>query len=465
MPDKGLHSRELLARVGAGDDRAAAAVFDRYVERLLAMVRQRIGPKLRRRIDADDVVQSAYRSFFVHAEQGEYHLDEAGDLWRLLASIALHKLYGQVEKHTAARRSITREEAADGSVANRNEAPEPTAAEVVAVTEQLQLISKRLTPDQQAVLFAHLQGDTAETIAAKLQKSPRTIRRLLAEAREVFEQQLLTDSECRNRIEYRTRRELDARAPLSYGDYILERLVGVGGMGKVYRATHRQTGEQVAIKTLLKSHQHDRNVVEKFLQEAEILAKLQHPNIVKFHGVGRFPGGGYFLVMDFVDGADLQSRISRAPLRVAEAVDIVRTVATAIAHAHSHGIVHGDLKPANILIDSAGRVIVTDFGLAQFVDAAASRPPWLVGGTAGYVAPEVLNRTSLPIPAADIYALGALLMALVTGAPTNTLDSLRQRTSQTPDLASICEKCMAAEATNRYPSTAAFIAALDSASK
>src|SRR5262245_46342185 len=101
-----MDSRELLQRVEAGDSEAAAAVFDRYIERLLALARARINAQLRRRVDADDVVQSAYRSFFVHAENGEYSLGESGDLWRLLAQITINKLYSQVEKHTAARRNV-----------------------------------------------------------------------------------------------------------------------------------------------------------------------------------------------------------------------------------------------------------------------------------------------------------------------------------------------------------------------
>src|SRR6187401_772610 len=105
-----MNSQELLQRVEAGDSEAATAIFDRYVERLLALARTRVGAKLRRRIDAEDVVQSAYRSFFVHAVNHEYTLGEVGDLWRLLARITLNKLYSQVEKHTAARRNVHSED-------------------------------------------------------------------------------------------------------------------------------------------------------------------------------------------------------------------------------------------------------------------------------------------------------------------------------------------------------------------
>src|SRR4029078_9890248 len=94
----------------------------------------------------------------------------------------------------------------------------------------------------------------------------------------------------------------DPRAPLSYTDFRLERLLGSGGMGKGYRATRLSTGLRVSIKSLVKSRQADRNSVEKFLQEAQILASLDHPNIVGYQGVGRFPSGGYFIPMEFSDG-------------------------------------------------------------------------------------------------------------------------------------------------------------------
>ncbi|MCH9654821.1 MAG: hypothetical protein K0U89_13250 [Planctomycetes bacterium] len=130
-----MNSQELLQMYQNGQSEAAAAIFDRYVARLIALARSRIGPKLLRRVDAEDIVQSAYRSFFVHAKRDEYQLNKAGDLWRLLASITLHKLYGQFEKHTAAKRSIDYEEPTDMATATAT-APEPSAEEVVAIVEE-----------------------------------------------------------------------------------------------------------------------------------------------------------------------------------------------------------------------------------------------------------------------------------------------------------------------------------------
>src|SRR5262245_54878689 len=190
-----MNSHELLKLAQSGDSGAAAVIFDRYVERLLALARSRLAPKLRRRIDAEDVVQSAYRSFFVHAENQEFVLNESGDLWRLLVRITLNKLYSQAEKHTAARRNIRREQETENDLPDDPVAVEPTAAEVVALTERLQLAIKALDPTEQRVLNASLSGDTVEAIAVSEKKSPRTVRRLLAHTRQRIEKQLVADSE------------------------------------------------------------------------------------------------------------------------------------------------------------------------------------------------------------------------------------------------------------------------------
>ena len=173
-------SRELLAHFQAGDSTAAKRIFDRYVERLIALAAARLAPSLRRRVDPEDVVQSAYRSFFVHAQDGEYALRRAGDLWRLLASITLHKLHGQVERHTAGRRDFRREReptqsAHDDSVPLQDPAAvEPSPAEVIALVEQLALFVQRLGDDCRLALQHRLAGESIEQIAKQLDRSPRT---------------------------------------------------------------------------------------------------------------------------------------------------------------------------------------------------------------------------------------------------------------------------------------------------
>jgi DNA-directed RNA polymerase specialized sigma24 family protein/tRNA A-37 threonylcarbamoyl transferase component Bud32 len=453
-----LDSRELLRCLHTGDDAAATEAFDRYVARLIALVRSRLGNRLARRIDAEDVVQSAFGSFYAGAANDEFVHAQAGDLWRLLARIALNKLHKQIEKHSAGRRAVDREVAEGQVVVRELKSLEPTPGEAVALAEQLHLFQANLSPLDQKALSMRLNGAMAEEIATSLGKSVRTVRRALALLQRQLETQLEAASSDPIASRSVSHRRKDPRAPLEYADFVIERLIAAGGMGKVYRARQRSTGRTVALKALHKRRQADRRVVEKFLQEAQILARLDHPHIVRFEGVGQFPGGGYFLTMEFIDGQSLQTILNHGPLPPVEAMRIVGDAATAIAHAHARGIVHGDLKPGNILLDSMQRVVVTDFGLAQFVAVGASsrEPLWIVGGTAGYIAPEV-HGGRRPTPAADIYGLGALLQALLSGDPRGPLPS------NLPDrerLTSVIHTALATAIGVRFPDVAAFSRAL-----
>jgi serine/threonine-protein kinase len=241
-------------------------------------------------------------------------------------------------------------------------------------------------------------------------------------------------------------------APLRYSDYVLENLIGAGGMGKVFRAREVQTGKVVAVKALHKSRQADARAVAQFVQESKILATLRHPNIVGVQGLGRFPGGGYFIVMEFVEGMDLQTRLKFGPLPVAEALAIVSQIAEGVGYAHENGIVHCDLKPGNILLGTDGRVVVTDFGFAYMVAANAANIIGGIGGTLGYIAPEVLLLQSKPTPAADIYAIGILLWVLVKGElPAAQLEALRAG-EQLAVVVDIVGRCLADDQLNRFRS-------------
>lgn len=446
-----MNSQQLLQMYQAGQSAAATAIFDRYVARLIALARSRIGAKLQRRVDPEDIVQSAYRSFFVHAREGEYQLNEAGDLWRLLASITLHKLYGQIEKHTAAKRSIDYEAPTDMAV-NTTTVPEPAPEEVVAIVEELRLVIRELPPEERLVLTASLQGQSNSEISRSLDKSERTVRRLLANARQKIEQRLLhcdtTAAASRTSIE-------EHAAPLLYSDYVLEQLLGSGGMGKVFRARVKQTQQKVAIKALHKARQSDARAVSQFVKEAQILTRLQHAQIVRVEGLGRFPNGGYFMVQDYVEGVDLQSRLAARPFPLPEAVRIVNHVADAIGYAHDNGIIHCDLKPGNVLLDHTGNVRVTDFGFAFLIAGAAATLGNQIGGTAGYLAPEIINGQGLPAPTTDVFSLGVLLWMLITGKLPEQPFSLASVDAERLPVARIVKRCLAELPEKRYQTTTA----------
>lgn len=453
-------SHELVERFRAGQSRAADAIFDRYVNRLLALTRNRLSGSMRRRVDPEDVVQSSFRSFFLHARNGEYAVQEAGDLWRLLVQITLHKLYGQVEWHRAQRRSVVREERLD-DFSIEEPGVEPTPVEVVALVEQMHLISGRLTHDQQLALTLQLQGMEHGTIAEAIQKSPRTVRRLLAEVRERMERELAGDSSLdRDERSKTIAREVDRRVVLKAEDFVLERMIGAGGMGKVYLATDCRTGQKVAVKTLRKMHQHNNRAVEQFIQEAEILSTLRHPNIVGVHGLGRFPGGGLFIVMEHVEGTNLQERLRRGPLGVRQSLAIFVCVAEAVDHAHQRGFVHADLKPGNVLMDNAGRPVVTDFGFARILAAENSSRSLRAGGTAGYMAPEVQHLSQSPTIAADIYGLGALLWAICSGGPPEWNENFETILDKRILIGPICRRCLAPLPADRFRNVSDLLAQL-----
>jgi tRNA A-37 threonylcarbamoyl transferase component Bud32 len=271
--------------------------------------------------------------------------------------------------------------------------------------------------------------------------------------------------------------QFDPRAPLPYWDYVLERLIGMGGMGKVYRARQKSLARTVAIKALRKSRQADPWAVEQFLQEARLVGGFRHPNIVSVNGLGRFPGGGYFLVMDFIDGQDLTRWQGGRPATVQEAMRITREVALAIAYAHAQGVVHCDLKPGNVLLASDGHVYVTDFGFARLVNPPTVSEPAIFGGTLPYLAPELLEMRAEAIgPAVDVYGLGGILYTLLSGRTPfeGDFQEIMQKISsaepiQPPsrlrldvpqELDAICMKCLHAAPEQRFARMAEIVESL-----
>lgn len=181
-------SAEIMARYRDGDERAAEELFARYVGRLTLLARSRLSPKLASRTDPEDVVLSAYRSFFVAARDGRFVLARSGDLWRLLVSITMHKLHRQVRHHTAERRSVSREQPGAGVEDVAVVAREPSPADVVAITDELEVVMNSLDPLARRVLELRLQEEPLAVIAVDVGRSERTVRRTLATIREQLSQ-------------------------------------------------------------------------------------------------------------------------------------------------------------------------------------------------------------------------------------------------------------------------------------
>lgn len=190
------NSVDLLKRWKEGDEAAAKVLFDRYVNKLCGLARNRLSERMQRRVEPEDIVQSAYRSFFRLAGEDRYTLSKSGDLWKLLAAITVNKLRGQVEFHTAKKRGVYAEESLAATRSTMGLGPhaiaaEPTAEDAAAVVEELEAVMTELDPLRRTILELALQNTDEPDIAAAVQRSGRTVRRVLADIRANLEKQLL----------------------------------------------------------------------------------------------------------------------------------------------------------------------------------------------------------------------------------------------------------------------------------
>jgi serine/threonine-protein kinase len=249
--------------------------------------------------------------------------------------------------------------------------------------------------------------------------------------------------------------------------YEVEAVLGRGGMGIVFRASHVRLKRRVALKMLLAGAYAAPHERARFQREAEAVAALRHPNIVQVYDVGDSDGRPYF-TMEYVEGSSLAHQLAGAPQPACQAAQLVATLAAAVHAAHARGIVHRDLKPANVLLAEDGTPKVTDFGLARRQDAGAGLThTGEAVGTPSYMAPEqAQGRPDMVGPATDIYGLGAILYEMLTGRPpfraATAAETVQQVIAQEPappsrlndqvprDLETICLKCLHKEPSRRY---------------
>jgi formylglycine-generating enzyme required for sulfatase activity/tRNA A-37 threonylcarbamoyl transferase component Bud32 len=260
--------------------------------------------------------------------------------------------------------------------------------------------------------------------------------------------------------------------PVNVPGYDILRELGRGGMGVVYQARHVRLNRVVALKMVLAGSHAGPEEQARFLSEAEAVAHLQHPHIVQIYETGQHDGLP-FMALEFVEGGSLARKIKDAPLAPAEAARVVEQLARGMDYAHSRGIVHRDLKPENVLLAADGTPKVTDFGLAKRVVGGSDlTQTGAILGTPSYMAPEQARGSSKAVgPAADVYALGAILYRLLTGRPpfqaATPPETLLQVMTEEPvrprqlntwvprDLETICLKCLRKEAGKRYPTALA----------
>lgn len=276
---------------------------------------------------------------------------------------------------------------------------------------------------------------------------------------------LLTDWQSRQLLEGR-------HAGFFLGKYKLLDHLGTGGMSSVFLAEHEVMRRRVAIKVLPKTRVHDSSYLARFHREARAVAALDHPNIVRAFDVDH-EGDIHYLVMEYIEGSDLKTLVEReGPLGYRTAADYIRQAAGGLGHAHQAGLIHRDMKPANLLVDLKGTVKILDMGLARFsddIDASLTHDhDERMLGTVDFLAPEQALDSHLVDPRADLYSLGCTLYFLLTGQPPFPVGTLAQRVimhqSKEPaaiaekrpdvpdDLVAICRRMMAKSVGGRYQS-------------
>ena len=207
---------------------------------------------------------------------------------------------------------------------------------------------------------------------------------------------------------------------LGGGRYRLERSLGHGGMATVFLARDEELDRPVAIKLLAEHLAGDTAFRDRFLREARLAASLSHPNVVSVYDAGQAEDGRPFIVMEYVPGVTLAEVGRPAP---GEAVELVVQACQGLAHAHAAGLVHRDVKPQNLLLRDDGVLKVADFGIARAAETTALTQVGTVLGTAAYLSPEQALGEQVT-PAADVYALGAVLYELLAGRTPYEFDSL-----------------------------------------
>ncbi len=262
------------------------------------------------------------------------------------------------------------------------------------------------------------------------------------------------------------------------GPYELQSKLGAGGMGVVYRATHRRLGQARAIKVLPAALAHDETFLQRFEREARLSSELRHPNIVMIFDIAEDQGVNY-IVMELLDGRSLHEVIRKdGPLPIERSVVLLRQLAGALDFAHARGVVHRDIKPGNALVGDTDHLTLVDFGIARAAEGTRLTEASSRIGTAEYMAPESITDGDSG-PGTDLYALGVIAYEMLTGrVPFTGVNSQTImyaqihtpppsprtfRTDLSPAVEAVVLRQLDKDPTRRFPTAQAFVAALEQA--
>ncbi len=259
------------------------------------------------------------------------------------------------------------------------------------------------------------------------------------------------------------------------GRYKFIRFIAVGACATVFKGYDKKLSHPVAIKILPRNLAEKEEYVDRFIMEAKVAARLRHPNIIRIYDVGE-QEGIYYLIMDFLPGHDLRTRLNlEAFFPIEKTIEIIKEICNALDYAHAQGIIHRDLKPGNIMFDKYERPVIVDFGIAKAAVEARITHSGTILGSPIYMSPEQFEEESIT-PASDIYSLGVIFYELASGRPPfegNTIDEIRDKHLNSlpspiegiePYLASIIYKCLAKKPEHRFKSAQEILDALENRS-
>lgn len=417
---------ELLKLWKSGNQHAAQLLVDRYMLRLTALAQSRLSRVLARRLDADEIVLSAWRSFFVAANRSRLQVPDDDNLWPLLATMTLRKLHRQAQRQLADRRNTAREISLNNDdgwqeLVSREPAPDDAAQ----LTSDIEALMARLEPTDREIMMYRLQGVELEAIATRMKCSERTVRRAMQRIRmhlaDYFD---VTDdpADLSPSVTARPIADEDGRCsppPLNpgptpsirYQDLKLEAMIGRGGFGRVYRAQWKTMNCSIAVKFLNKKFWHHQIAVSALIEESLKAQRIEHRHIIRHHGWGQAPSGSPFLAMDLVQGPNLTVWTQDPSFDASEVESCATQICDALIALHQAGILHGDISPGNVLRRAPHDFVLTDFGFSR----SAHETHLARGGTPGFLAPEQLSSAFGAISErTDIYGFGALIYSLAT---------------------------------------------------
>lgn len=353
---KNNSSEKLLASYTSGSSSesfdASLKIHSRYQNRLILLAKKRLLGVLKSKIDPDDIAQETFAAFFAMADQDEVKWQERGDLWRLLAGIAINKVKQQFERYSTLKRDLKTEARlpdATSQVGDRD---------VIELTELVEYVLESEKPLVTTVLNLRLAGFSFEEIAERVGRSTRSIRRLL----ESLKAKLIADQELglRLSVDPVIKPRIDS---VDYHDFHLLRMIGQGSFAKVYLAKQIASGQLFAVKAIKKKWLNNEDARQSFYREAEILMSLSDPSFVKTYGIGKLPNGGCFLLLELIEGDSLATRVETASYetRLAWASQLRK----AVERLHAANLIHGDICGNNVMIDHDDSIRLLDFGLGQ----------------------------------------------------------------------------------------------------